>query len=230
MPRFKEASVGLFIRDSLVFDKRPPKRMYIYELWKLYNDSRTKTGMKGMKYKPFNNYIWVLKTLKLLKTSPAPRGQKFKPNVSPLSEMVPDDWIKSYVQLNYEKIEDRHDIINHPAWINPFKYYRISIGSEKFFSTEKTKQEWRQHKLVEKWNVTFPLNKITELDAYNRYDELINILNSTIRSNKAKYPSTEETTLIRISISLKNKIDILRGKQSVNSYLVQLFTEHGLYP
>lgn len=226
----KLPSVGIFIRDTLSFDIKPPKRKYIYELWKEYDEQRAKNGMKGIQYKPFSNYIWVLRKLKLLKVSPAPRGQKFKPDVSPLSESIPDEWRKQYIQLNYDDPAKRHEILNHPAWNNPFKYYRISIGSEKFFSTEEKKLEWKAHKLSERWNVSHPLEKVTDNQALDRFDELTNILKSESTIDKTKHPSHEETTLIRISINLKNAIDRHKGTKSINAFLVDSLSKLRLYP
>jgi len=230
MPKHKESSVGIFIKDTLSFDKKPPKRMYIYELWKGYDDIRTKSGMKGITYKPFSNYIWVLKKLKLLKVSPAPRGQRFKPDISPLSESVPDEWSRSYVQLNYDDPNKRNEILEHPAWSNPFKYYRILIGSEKFFSTEEKKKEWQAHKLAEKWNKKHPLKKVTDNEALSQFTEINIILREESKTEEAKHPSHEESTLIRISNNLKDAIDRHKGTKSINGFLIDALMKAGMYP
>lgn len=230
MAKYKEASIGVFIRDSLTFDKKPPKRLYIYEMWKEYNYARKDSGKKGIEYKAFSNYIWVLKNLKLIKSSPAPRGQRFKPDVSPLSEMVPDEWTKSYVQLNYDKPEDRYEILEHPAWNNPFKYYRILIGSEKYFSTKEKKLEWKAVKLMERWNIKHPMEKITEREALNKFDEYSKELHKDTLIEEAKHPSHEETVLIRIPKELKAIIDKNRKDKTIISYLIDVFTKAGLYP
>lgn len=200
--------ISSYRRSSEKHSKRYP-----YEVWEEYNLDRQMKGYKGITYENFWRYWYVLERLGLVaRTSPPvarvtimgearyikmttkpDRSYKNPDSEVPYPNQPPCDWNRVYYRIIIEKLED-------PAWSNPYKYYRMSIGSEKYFGSEEAKAAHKEE-LAQK-------------------RELAGIL-------KLRRPRREDTVPIRISKDLKAIIDRERGERTVNEWLTEQFTVLG---